>query len=414
MLIVVAAGLTALVGAAAIATDVSLWYFEDSRVQSAADAAALAGVVEMSENGPGYAVAAAREVAARNGYSNDEKTTVVVNSPPNSGLLASDPTAVEVTITRQISPGLSRLFYTEEVTLDARAVAKSGSTGFLGCIIALEDRRIDKALQFNSIDRVELNCMPAANSPAQEAIYLNSINNFTASSLYTVGNYKANSIGRLTLYEAAQTGQTALADPYADRPDPSPLGCNYHNRKVSGTATISPGVYCGGFEASSMAKLTVKAGTYYIVDGDLKLDSIDRIICDCAFAGDGVTFVLTGSSPSKIGYFEINSVDTVSLQAPSDNAYPFPGMLIYVDRRANEATSKLNSINTATLNGALYAPSQHLQFNSVDSANLADCMQVIANTVEFNSIDGVWRADNCIEYGAEPIKIGGSSAQLYE
>ena len=157
-----------------------------------------------------------------------------------------------------------------------------------------------------------------------------------------------------------------------------------------------------------------EAGTYYIVNGDLIMNSIDSVTCDCAAAGSGVTIVLTGSTPAQTGTFSIGSINSFSLQAPSDPAYDFPGVLIYVDRRAPYATSSFNSIDSLTFNGALYAASQKLDVNSIDYTAQTDCAQIVAYRADFSSIDSFGRVDNCAAYGAQLSSIGGSAGWLVQ
>lgn len=66
--------------AVAFAVDVGAWYAQGIRIQRAADAAALAGVVYMPDTATAYAVA--QEVAAKNGYPNGGAITV---TPQGSG-----------------------------------------------------------------------------------------------------------------------------------------------------------------------------------------------------------------------------------------------------------------------------------------------------------------------------------------
>lgn len=62
-----------LLGSAAIGIDVANWYWQGAKLQAAADAAALAGVVYMPADMP-KATAEAKEVAAQNGYTDANST----------------------------------------------------------------------------------------------------------------------------------------------------------------------------------------------------------------------------------------------------------------------------------------------------------------------------------------------------
>ncbi len=202
-----------------------------------------------------------------------------------------------------------------------------------------------------------------------------------------------------------------VSDPFAGLADPTPGPCDYNSHNGSGT--LSPGVYCGGLSASG-SDLTFEPGTYYIVDGNLNISSINNVTCNCAASGSGVTFVLTGTTPADIGTSNFSSINNVSLRSPSDAAYDYPGMLIYVDRDSPYATSQFSSIDNVTLNGTIYAPSQKVNFSSIDYTAQADCAQTVAFRVQYSSIDGFGRTDDCEAYGAIQVTIGGSSPKLVQ
>src|SRR5690242_14053911 len=94
IIVLVAICLTALLSIVAIALDGGLLLDQRRRLQSAADAAALAAAVDLYKNYPtnngldkgGSAKASALSVASLNHYENDGTTNrVTVNIPPSSG-----------------------------------------------------------------------------------------------------------------------------------------------------------------------------------------------------------------------------------------------------------------------------------------------------------------------------------------
>ena len=88
--------LVAMLGVAGLVVDLGSWQVEASRVQQAADAAALAGVVLLPD-GDAAAIARAREVAAANGFDDtDADVDVVVTPLPNE--------SIEVTVTKREVP----------------------------------------------------------------------------------------------------------------------------------------------------------------------------------------------------------------------------------------------------------------------------------------------------------------------
>lgn len=421
-MVLAALAMPMLLGIAALVIDLSNAYLVSRQLQLSADVAALAAVTEVED--PAAATARAIEYGAHNmpvvrhgdvidpmdvtigHWDKDTRVFMPGGTPEN---------AVQVVARRAKSNGNPLHFFLAPVIgltdtdVAASAIALAGSPGQPGCLLALDGRSTSGAMRFNSMDSAELHdCVPIANSTHRQAIRINSLDRFRAGSVYTAGDYDTNSVGSFRLDRPAQTEQPPISDPFADLAEPSPGGCTAHNVDTSGT--ISPGVYCGGLKMGGSA--TLNPGTYYIVNGDLEFDSIGTLKCNCSSTGSGVTFVITGSSSSQIGTFEFNSIDRVSLRAPSLSSYDFPGVLIYVDRDADYDTSSFNSIDSLTMNGVVYAASQKIDFNSIDYTSQTDCAAIAAFHLDFNSIDSFGRADNCAAYGSDGISIGGDMGML--
>ncbi len=411
----------ALLGMAGIAVDSAYLYRLKTQLQIAADAAAFAAVRQLPDQDTARADAityATRNLpTAEHGatvtdddvvfgrWETDTRTFTPGGTPTN---------AVEVRVLRAQANGnpaipfFFQIFGFDAVDISARSLT-SMEAGQPGCILALDPGSTSKALEFSSMDSVELNdCTPVANSTHNEAIKLGSLDRFHAGSLYTAGNYRAGSIGSLNLDQPAQTGQPPVADPYAYLAEPSPGVCDYPG--ASGSGTLWPGTYCGDIDVSG--SVTLNPGTYYVVNGDLEFSS-GNVSCNCSAPGAGVTFVLTGSG-SSIGTFDFGSINSLSLQAPADPSYDYPGILIYVDRDSPLQESKFSSIDNLTFNGAIYAPTQQLTYSSIDWSSHTDCSLIVGYRIKFNSIDAFGKADNCAEYGTQTFGPGMSSPSLVD
>ena len=166
-------------------------------------------------------------------------------------------------------------------------------------------------------------------------------------------------------------------DPYRDLAVPTHF--NYSNNgdvKPSQTATLFPGTYSG---MNLKGNVTLTAGTYIINGGSLNISS------GAFVAGTGVTIVLTGSNPNTIATVAINGGAQISLTAPSEGI--FEGVLIFQDRRAldNDSGGSINKINgnaSSKLQGAIYIPSQALEFTGNSTMNI-DCLQFVARRLVF-------------------------------
>ena len=416
-----AAGMTALMGMAALAIDTGHVYSEQNRLQAAADAAALAASAVMATGGSAQdAEDAAIEYAEKN-LPPETFGNVLSEADIQEGEWDSDarsfspggssPNAVRVTMRRTEANGnavntfLAGLVGYREMDVVVQAMA-SAVPGQPGCVVALDSGNTADSLQFKSTGSLNLgDCVPAANSThPTKAIELNSIGSLQAGSLYSVGGIDLPGYLESGLDEPAQENQAPTTDPYADLPDPAPGACEYPTHSAG--SSISPGVYCGGLSGGG-GSLTIQPGTYYIVDGDLDLSGIGSVSCNCTAPGSGVTFVITGTTPSQIGTFALKSMSSLSLRAPSDSSYDYPGILIYVDRRASSSdTSELDTIGGLTFNGALYAPSQKLKLKSIDYTTQTDCAWIVGHNVTLDTIGRFGEVDNCAAYGTKSLSAG--------
>ncbi len=114
----VAISLVVLLAMAGFAVDYWHWSREGTRLQKAADAAALAGAVYMPDNVGQAGYTAAQQVAGRNGYTNGQNN-VTVN--PTTGEL---PTQLKVTIHEQVKNFFGSLVGAGTTTVTKHAVAE--------------------------------------------------------------------------------------------------------------------------------------------------------------------------------------------------------------------------------------------------------------------------------------------------
>src|SRR5215471_676869 len=124
--LICAAVLTAFAG---LAIDSGYLQLVKTRMQSAADAAAMGGAQEIRMNGAANAVGAAKSDAGLNGFSDGvNSVSVTVNNPPASGSYISDPTAVEVIVAQSVKPLFMGVLGFGATNVRARSVARLGSS----------------------------------------------------------------------------------------------------------------------------------------------------------------------------------------------------------------------------------------------------------------------------------------------
>lgn len=115
-LMFVAASLVLLMGMAAFGVDLAWFYLNSSRVQRAADAASLGGVIHLPGDEPG-AIANARLVALQNGYDDSAADTTVTPVRVAANQL-------EVTVSQEVPTFFLKVFGMDTQTITERATAE--------------------------------------------------------------------------------------------------------------------------------------------------------------------------------------------------------------------------------------------------------------------------------------------------
>ena len=402
MLIIIALMMTMLMGLLGVGIEVGSWYMTRRTLQTAADAAAIAGALEHARGNPGGIVSAAEKEAARNGVSQPDGDSVVVHSPPTSGTLAGRSDAVEAIVTRQQPPLFAAVLQSGPVTISTRAVALLNDAG-RACVLALDGAR-NSAVRARGNPNIQMaGCMIAANSNAVSAIDMAGNVSVNALSLWTAGDIAVSGNVSLQLAKPATTHTWPLLDPYANvGVPPLPTCSNPKARKINKTQVLPKGTYCGGIEVSGNTHLKLEPGEYYLDQGGLAIHG--NITIDCPTCGaDGVTIVFTSTgSSSLIGSLKVSGNLTMTLQARSGAGVPFPGIVFYQDRRAPSGTNTINGNSSMNITGALYFPAQEVEWAGNNSTTGAGCVQIVALAVTFTG-NAALGNDTCAAIGAAPI-----------
>ncbi len=437
-------------GTVAVGVETGQLYRVKRQMQSAADAAALAGTVDSVNGKTGSITGDARYEAQRNGFTNGVNSVVVtVNSPPTSGPNVATPNAVEVIITKSqgFSLGAVLLNFMGQTsngfTMRARSVAATGSTSNTvtstgpvttstttaeGCIIALTPNN-EQGISITSFNNFGSDCSIMSNGSAtgtgsSASITMSSFNNATLHSsdasnparVWTRGSFSKSSYNNFTADSILQNQTSTITDPYAGLGTPVPTGTTYTSyvEPPGNNLTLGPGSYVGGLSVTSKSNVYFTPGDYYIVNGDLIIRSDNNVSCPSCTATNGVTFILTQNSGSNsdIGGVSITSMNNVSLNAGTANTYA--GVLFYQDRRAPagtmDATSKIftvASLNNSTLSGAVYFPQNAINISSINNIGgspTTGCTIWIGRYIKFSSYNNNYKG-GCSTYGTKPAGI---------
>jgi Flp pilus assembly protein TadG len=376
LLPLVAVLMIVLLGFMGLAFDASYMYYYKRRVQTAADAGAIAGAQELMRSSASEVTTAARKDAALNRFTHGVNSIdVAVNNPPLSGPRTGDANFVEVIVTQPRPTWFLRVLGVSNATIRARAVAGLGDSQ--GCVYALNR---DSS---NSNNGIFVN--GTTNSSFSCAVYSNS--NFRtvgggcvmAPSASYSGTYSNSGSSDVSCGPAEAGHGIPATDPLEGRytlPATSP--CDFNNFKVTSdpTVTLTPGIYCGGIEiGGTVETATFTAGTYVLVKGGLKLGSSVNA------TGVGVTFFNTfpGTLTAQYDPIVISTSGNVAFSAPTSG--PNKALLFYQDPRVEWRSnngSTITASSISTFDGILYFPSTDLTYSGNSSSSSAGYTILIA------------------------------------
>jgi Flp pilus assembly protein TadG len=410
--IVTALWLSAMLGFAGLATQVSLWYVTQRNMQGAADSAAYSAAIALNNNETSAQFTTeAQSVAGMYNFINGSGATVTVNNPPASGPNTSNSSAVEVIVSQSQPLMLAGLFLGSSPTIQARAVAAT-NVGGGGCVLSL-----DKAAVNNDADTLSGNaslslgqCSLYIDSPEKDALNMNGNASITAKAAFVTGGDQLS--GNATLGNTPlATGAPPAPDPYADVSIPSYSGCNqnsysmFNNQTGTINAGSTPYVFCGGLNLSGNSQLTLGAGTYIINGGTLGLSGNATLN-----ANSGTTIILTGNATNGYATLNISGNANVSIQAPSSGS--LAGLAFFQDRNAPSSggTNSFSGNGYLNIVGAAYFPNQPVNFSGNASTAppngiASTCTQLIAFTLTFSGNSAISNS-NCSGTGV--ASIGGS------
>src|SRR5580658_6734056 len=349
--------------------------------------------------------------AKQNGFAAGGSTTIKITAdntspPPNNPNVSVMYWAQAAVSTRQ--PQLfSALFSSSGLMTGARATAAIVSSGApSGCIYVL-NATVQRAMDVEGSE-VQTTCGIYINSSNSVALYIGgnppggaNTPAISASSISIVGNYQNG--GQGTLVPTPLVGQTAVADPLASLPEPTPGSCNYTNYNWSqGTTTLSQGTYCGGIHISG-GTVTFSAGQYILLGGGLTIDSASTTA-----TGSGVTFYNTSNSNYSYGPMTISGQPSVTFSAPTSGTYQ--GIFFFTDR--SETSTSQNQINGATnssIQGTIYMATVPLLYTGESSTGTYT--GIVVNTLEINGSTN-FKQDPTGQYTG--LSGGGASAYLIE
>lgn len=368
-----------LVGGAGLATDTIQWTLTKRQLQRMADSGALAGAFAAAKGGSANSSAqselnryTATNMIALNG--------TTIESPPTSGSYSGNGKAVRVVVNANNALPFSSMFMTQTPNIQGSATAAAVGFGTY-CVVSLESTT-STGVTFQGSSTVNLGCGVTTNSQGSTAVYAGGSSTITASPVSAVGvvpaanNYATGTT--LNSYSIAQP------DPYSGIGLPTGYSCSnqlsigsnqtktvqnngggvqcYRGMDLKGTVTFDPGIYV--IDGSTGGSLNVNAGAVVKCTG-------------CTFI-----FTTTSTDMTTIANAKMNGNATWQVTAPETGTYA--GIMMYQDRRAVSGyTNSVTGDNVSKMQGAIYFPSQEVQFSG-NSTMDTKCIQIVARTVTFS------------------------------
>jgi len=349
--------LCALVG---LAADTGYFFDYKRQMQTAADAAALAGAAQLRRggNGNGQIVNAADAAASSNGFTNQVNGTgIQVHTPPLSGYYTSDGSYVEAIISQTRPTLFMGILGLQSANVSARAVA--GVQDSPNCIYALGQTGTGLATN-GSGSSLSAACGIVVNSSAAGALNAGSGAVF-GTSVAVAGTYS----GSCSSSEPSgcRTGVPPQPDPLAQLADPQFSGCDFGAptpvNVSGGVVTLNPGTYCNGISIGSGASVTFQPGVYILNGGGLSVSGNSTI------QGTGVTFYNTAQGKYSYGPVTLTGGTLGFLNAPTSG--PTEGILFFQDRtiipKAGKSTNVIAGSSNLNFTGTFYFPTTDLTFS---------------------------------------------------
>ncbi len=383
--IILAVGLSVVFGAAALAVDYARAITSRQLLNTAADTAALAAASSLPDLDSARRLALA--YVEKNLPSAKFGNTLVSqdiefgtwNVETGKFMPTNDGTASAVRVTTRMAKsngnelGMLFAWVLDNDSMDVSASAVAGRGG-PPCVLALDPTGAE-AMRVSGTAAVKtIGCGVQVNSTATPALKIND-DAFLLSSDICVGGSAQYAAG------AASPEPTeycpGISDPLAGLQAPEVGACDYHRASYrDSTATLDPGVYCGGLDISAGSHVMLSPGLYIVQDGPLV------VAAGSSITGSGVTIFLTG----KRAVVSFLGRSTIDLAAPTSG--PMEGVLFFQDREFG-GTHNWAGQSSTFLQGVIYFPSGKLASKSRNSITPEQsCVVLIADRLEFSANSG--------------------------
>lgn len=383
VLMTIALGMPALVGAAGFAVDTAQWYMWKRELQHSVDQAALGGAwaIAKTNNFDTYELRALQEFNANQAITIAFATEPTVRLADYAGGTLNS-VLVSASATKRL-PFSSLLTNSSTTVLVTAQASFAEGADYSACLISLAKTGTGTDIGGNA--DVRARCGLAALSCDDDALVIDGSAEVLTDSIVACGKVDVPAENDDVVTEGVDTLEDLYKD--LDPPDnstPQEYECKKFGsgKDKSTLAALQPGTYAGGLVVKCAT--TLSPGIYVIDGGTLDLAANHSV------SGNGVMFVLKNGAKMKMGgEGNDNSINLSPMLAAdfigtpyADDADRYEGMLVFEDRNNNPDNPGhvFNGNSNSLIEGMMYLPSGEITINGTANVS-SQCLMISAHRI---------------------------------
>jgi len=277
-------------------------------------------------------------------------TAGISGTPPTASGMGTASYWVTFRVIQQVPQLFSAVLGNTSGMVASRSTA--ALTGASDCIYALNPNA-SGAVSVKGTAALTSACGIFVDSSSSSAITTTGTATLSATEYDVVGGVNTHS----PLSPNPTLGVSPASDPLAGLPVPAsaPYTCDHLNYSSADAKkdkyVLSPGVYCGGINVGNDS-YTLSSGTYILVGGGLSTQSANSSI-----TGNGVMFYNTFGSTNKGNqtYSPISIAANSAVSLKASNSGTYADILFFEDRSAPRSSDNYGGGSTAVYQGTIYA-----------------------------------------------------------
>jgi hypothetical protein len=370
VLVVGAATMPLLIGAAAFGVDTMQLTVWKRQLQRAADSSAIAGAYAWSQ---GVNI----HDAVHDDLDKNRFPTLSEEEDIDQGAWGDFDRTVRVRLNATRELPFMSLFTGKPAAIIADARAALDEDGTFCMISLYADQGYGIRVHGNA--EVSLGCGMKTNATGDNTVITNGAKAFIkASPIGSRGGLDGTSNNFMDP-TTLQPFSAMQQDPLAYLEDPAvPSNCSSAILTPDNMPTVK-GDYCfAAMNIPSNTVATIPAGSTITINGG-------DVTVHGTLNGTNVAVIMTGAD-GDAGTVTVNAKAVLNLTAPEDGTYS--GVLFYRDRRADFTTITINGGATSKISGALYFPTADLKFNGHAQMDVK-CLQMVGRILDFGGTAGV-------------------------